>query len=932
MSLRMLPFHRKGRFIAASLAVLLAAFFVFLEIGPRPDIVQARQLLADWDLRGAVELLGRLHTADTSNVGIERLYGEALLKRGALREAREVFGHLAARDSALQHRDLIQLGFATFYLGLLDSSEGCAREGIRLARRLNDDGAVAKGLNLLGLVEFNRGRYRQARRYQEQSLNAARAAHSRLQTADALRQLGVLQWYFGHADSARTEYYDPALALYRDIGDKIGEATTLSNIGLLYASSDDRVTGLRYQLEAYHLRTLIGDQRGLADSYYFLTFTDFGMRTGARFYEYRMKSYRLSAAIGYAWGMDVANRALEEYIPAELDHFRKTGQPDSSFGFVSGEQRLFALYRHALMYLDRKEWGPSASTFARVISMCDSLGYVVGRQVFLNQYAMALAGLGRTAEAEHFLHLSLRRTQQASRSIRGVSELLLARVQAHSGKKRQARMLLDPLVRELDSLYLTKLTNPNTEFALEQAVTSVHRIRSQAYGLLTELSLSESTERVFRLLERERVIPFWGEEETQGMGEEDEFDAARLYVDLLDQYESHPEVLADRALLESRIGEIRRASVTRRRALSEAAQHLTIPPIPPLAEVRQLLEPNEVILDYGVGETSVFLLAIRHDRSKLIVLPISPQELASSVQILRELILRGGKNPEDSLWIPPAVKLYRTLISPAEQSGLIHAGDRLLFVPSQSLHVLPFPALVERRDGDSLVFLCENYETAVIPSASWFRSARSRQTSPIRTLLGVAPLAKTLPFSASEVASMRENHALRVSTLFNAEATAGHLLRMLPDYDVVHIATHAHINIFHPLYSFIQCSDDRLELYELFNHSGPSRLIVLSSCESGASYGLLHEDYSSEDIVSFARLFLQNGVPSVIASLWLVEDEATSQIFTQFYSLLGRQTPPPPISSLLTQARRQYLAQARRGTGKAHPFYWAAFSLFGDSR
>ena len=90
--------------------------------------------------------------------------------------------------------------------------------------------------------------------------------------ADALRQIGVLYRYSSKRDSALNQFYNPALQLYREINDKIGEATTLSNIGLIYREQSKPRLNANYQLQAFAIRKQIGDQLELEDSYYFYNY------------------------------------------------------------------------------------------------------------------------------------------------------------------------------------------------------------------------------------------------------------------------------------------------------------------------------------------------------------------------------------------------------------------------------------------------------------------------------------------------------------------------------------------------------------------------------------------------------------------------------------------------------------------------------------
>ena len=74
------------------------------------------------------------------------------------------------------------------------------------------------------------------------------------------------------------------------------------------------------------------------------------------------------------------------------------------------------------------------------------------------------------------------------------------------------------------------------------------------------------------------------------------------------------------------------------------------------------------------------------------------------------------------------------------------------------------------------------------------------------------------------------------------------------------------------------------------------------------------------DVLGLTRAWIYAGTPSVLASLWKVDDRATSRLMTAFYENLKTHD----------KAKALQLAQIdmiREGLG---PFYWAAFCLYGD--
>jgi hypothetical protein len=92
--------------------------------------------------------------------------------------------------------------------------------------------------------------------------------------------------------------------------------------------------------------------------------------------------------------------------------------------------------------------------------------------------------------------------------------------------------------------------------------------------------------------------------------------------------------------------------------------------------------------------------------------------------------------------------------------------------------------------------------------------------------------------------------------------------------------------------------------------------VVLSACETNV--GAVS---AGDEVVGLNRAFLYAGTPTVMASLWNVDDEATALLMEQFYNHLRE-----GISK--GEALRQ--AQREVRTEYPHPYYWSAFVLTGD--
>jgi len=99
-----------------------------------------------------------------------------------------------------------------------------------------------------------------------------------------------------------------------------------------------------------------------------------------------------------------------------------------------------------------------------------------------------------------------------------------------------------------------------------------------------------------------------------------------------------------------------------------------------------------------------------------------------------------------------------------------------------------------------------------------------------------------------------------------------------------------------------------------------SDLVVLSACETG--YGKFQQ---GEGVMSLARSFMYAGTPSLIVSLWQVNDNATAIIMKLFYQNILEGMPK---DKALSAAKLTYLDRAEGIV--LHPAFWSAFIQLGD--
>ena len=262
-------------------------------------------------------------------------------------------------------------------------------------------------------------------------------------------------------------------------------------------------------------------------------------------------------------------------------------------------------------------------------------------------------------------------------------------------------------------------------------------------------------------------------------------------------------------------------------------------------------------------------------------------------------------------------KLYDQLMRPL--MGQLNTR-KLLVVAHGPLHYLPFNALY-----DGHAFLIDRFSLRFLPSASVIKYMRSRPTAKSGEILALGnpdlgnPRMDLANAQAEALAIAKGRDLSKVLLRKDASETA--FRRYGDNFRFVHFATHGMFNPDEPLKSALVLAKDAqndglLTADELYAMKLDVDLVTLSACETG-----IGRIAKGDDVVGLSRGFLYAGSRSIVASLWKVDDQATSYLMTQFYEQLKHHD------------KREALRLAQLNTLKKypHPFFWAAFQIAGSA-
>jgi CHAT domain-containing protein len=330
----------------------------------------------------------------------------------------------------------------------------------------------------------------------------------------------------------------------------------------------------------------------------------------------------------------------------------------------------------------------------------------------------------------------------------------------------------------------------------------------------------------------------------------------------------------------------------------------------------ETVAPGTAVLYPIVLPDRLELLVSAGGHDSQVTVPINEAELRREVLWFRRLLEQRTTNE----FLQPAQHLYRLLVGPLESVLGAQRINTLVLVPDGILRSMPLAAL---HDGQH--FLIERYAIATVPG---LRLVDPQPLSPDARRMLAAGLSKSregfpaLPKVASELESIHrlENSTNLLDGSFLRQRFAHELHEV--DYTMVHLASHSKIDT-DPSRSFVLAFDGQLSLDDLeasiklarFRELG-LELLTLSACQTASG-----DDRAA---LGMAGLALKAGARSVLATLWVVNDEASGQLAVEFY----RQLRDPALSKAraLRAAQLSLIEDPLLG----HPAYWAPFLLIGN--
>jgi CHAT domain-containing protein len=342
-----------------------------------------------------------------------------------------------------------------------------------------------------------------------------------------------------------------------------------------------------------------------------------------------------------------------------------------------------------------------------------------------------------------------------------------------------------------------------------------------------------------------------------------------------------------------------------------------------LPDIQKTLDADTTLLSYFVTDENTLAFVITNDSFHALALPIGEKQLKEAIVQLDKMAsseARIAVEVDNGIYMSLETslrELSQWLIAPVarylntEKIGIVSHGV---------LNYLPFAAI-----NDGKGYFGDRHSLFSLPSASMLAYMKPTTDIGRRALImaqqDVKGFAK-LTFAVQEAHTIAKLY--RTQTLSGDNATETTFHERAGQSDIIHLAAHGELNPVQPLFSRIMLGEDSmndgsLEVHEVYGLDlRETDLVVLSACDT--QLGPLSR---GDDFIGLSRAFLAAGASAVVASLWPVDDEATSFLMSCFYSNLnGGMSMAASLSAAQKTTRDKYF----------HPYYWAAFILTGNPK
>jgi tetratricopeptide (TPR) repeat protein len=356
---------------------------------------------------------------------------------------------------------------------------------------------------------------------------------------------------------------------------------------------------------------------------------------------------------------------------------------------------------------------------------------------------------------------------------------------------------------------------------------------------------------------------------------------------------------------------------------AKAVASVLYPKAAELEHVRSWLRAGEALVLYSLLPEDAMALVVTAEGARI----ASLGKTADVVSACEALLAPDGASDRPSLPAEAAERLRALLVAPL---ALDARTKRLLVSPDGALSYVPYGMLAPDR------------EVAAIASGTILGLLREGRGERGAGILAVGDPDYGARFDPAAIEVYRggerlaplpgtreEAKAVGDVTLLGAQASESGVREALTKrsrWRGVHFACHGLVEAEQPTLSSLALTpsgddDGFMTALDVLRMRIPADLVVLSACDTAR--GKIVE---GEGIIGLTRAFMFAGAPSVICSLWKVDDEATRALMVKFYELWNPKRAKGIGAAAALKAAQEHVRSQEKWK---HPYYWAAWVLWG---
>jgi CHAT domain-containing protein len=371
-----------------------------------------------------------------------------------------------------------------------------------------------------------------------------------------------------------------------------------------------------------------------------------------------------------------------------------------------------------------------------------------------------------------------------------------------------------------------------------------------------------------------------------------------------------------------------------------------------LNEVPDLVGRDGNYINYILSDTIFYVFIANRQKQQLLAFK-TDSSFYSDIRAFRSLLSMpspyGNARENYEAFQKTGYKLYQKIIEPVRPYLI---SKKLIISPDNILSYIPFETIPTSPSAgtgilyNKIPYLMNEFDISYTYSVTFMAESMRRERRFTNRLIAFAPtypepidigsvlmnrqyvnrVLPDLPYAKQEaeyVSSVTKGRLYE-----NEHASETVFKNESGKYDIIHLAMHTILNDEDPMYSTLIFSsaadtteDNYLKTYEVYSIPLLAKMVVLSSCNSGAGYL-----YSGEGILSLARGFMYSGSESVVMAMWEIEDRSGTEIVKSFYDNLKKGNSK---SSSLRRARIKYLKGADQL--RSHPYFWSSLVIYGNN-